>query len=1545
MKKNILKRILTTVLAVSMVLPGSSLTARAETGSPDNLVEDYATQRAMTLAQKNQKEGIELPEVETVDPNELVRVIIEFKTTPNQISQSRDGVSTLARIDREQETFFKQVNQSGIKFEKLNTFRNVLNGTSAMIKRKDIDLVKEMNGVVEVSIAEEFERPEPLMTDSVNTIHAPYAWDLDYNGEGLVVGIIDSGFDVSHKDFNLTNPEKAKLTKDSFAIKNLDGRYLNAKFPYGYNYYDQNHIINEGGMSHGQHVAGTVAANGSIKGVAPEAQLLALRVFSNDPIMSTTFTDIYIKAIDDGVTLGADALNLSLGAPAAFTSWTETPLDRAVANARNSGVLVAIAAGNDRNAVNGHKDDRHTEDGSRKPRTAASWMPDQGIMSTPALTRESLAVAASEKVPHVWDEIFLSINRGNRIEKRDILPAALSPNPVEVLGGQELEYVSVVYGYKEDYAKVDVKGKVALVMRGEIPFTDKLANAEAAGAAAILVYDNQWGELVNMAGGEDATIPYVFTDISTGQLLENLPEGERKIKFDGVKAENPGTMMTDFSTWGSTNDLRLKPEITAPGADINSLQNNNGYGIMSGTSMATPHVAGGAVVVKGYLNDNETFKNLSELQKISAAKIIMMNTAEILYEGGAARSPRVQGAGLMNLENVIKAKTMVTNPKTKEAKIELKEVAKPSFGLNLNVHNFGDETQTYETEVILLTDSINDYGDYTELSRNVEFTLTGDDKLTVEPGQDKPLNLFVDFSKDPIEKEQFIEGFVVLTDQNGLKSSVPFMGFYGDWSKPLMLDNFISNEEVGQDPYGVPYFQMSALLGTYMMELAPGFEFPSYILHQNVDLALNPGEPITKVTGTGDITPHLTFLRSLETFKFSILDENKENIFNIGSMTNVTKVNSLYRGASSVRTIGQGIWKGDTRDGRIPEGKYFYEMRGRINYENAKDQVKLVPFIIDYSAPLVQNVRVEDNFLYFDATDGPEDRSSGVQEFIVSNSKEESEADILVAAREDNEYKVDISSLMADDVSEVYIFSFDKIYNSAMTTVAVQDPPAEQYLPTIIMVNPNQISETTDVVVQGYVIGVEALDEIQLITEDETISYEAEFVEHEVIPDPSQPWEVLYEGPAWIIDTVVSMNTGYKSLKVVARAKDGTENSLVRWLYVDDGAPILDIEVMDRETDSATATFAIKMQDSLPTLRLLMNKEEIFNFDGLNDKVEAITREIEQEVELKVGENKFNFTLIDALGNVTEETVIVTRSETAESAHRIEGANRYLTSIEVSRKAFKNSDWVIIVSGESATDSLLAGPLSVRLQAPILLTKKDGLTNELVNEIKRLGASNAMIVGGKLPIPEEIAKDLEALGLNTERLGGKDRFETSVLVDAKVREISRVYDKAVIANAYTVFDALSMGSSAGKMGVGILLNDGKSISHIESALSNVDSVVLLGGKLVEAKSVEDMLENKNIKVERIYGATRYETAAAIANRFYDNPSTVILSNGVKPYDALSGTSLATKYDAPLLLTSADMLNETTRDYLVANSPKTAYILGGELAIKESVKVEVENLLK
>src|SRR5690606_11806666 len=108
--------------------------------------------------------------------------------------------------------------------------------------------------------------------------------------------------------------------------KDLLGKYFTEKVPYGYNYYDLNHEVLDLGPDasmHGMHVAGTVGANGDpekggIKGVAPEAQLLAMKVFSNDPIYATTFSDIYLVAIDESIRLGADVLHMSLGSTASF---------------------------------------------------------------------------------------------------------------------------------------------------------------------------------------------------------------------------------------------------------------------------------------------------------------------------------------------------------------------------------------------------------------------------------------------------------------------------------------------------------------------------------------------------------------------------------------------------------------------------------------------------------------------------------------------------------------------------------------------------------------------------------------------------------------------------------------------------------------------------------------------------------------------------------------------------------------------------------------------------------------------------------------------------------------------------------------------------------------------------------------------------------------------------------------------------------------------------------------------------------------------------
>ncbi len=1529
MERKFLKRILSTVLALSIAVPGGALTARAETQTPaePSDLSQYVTERGKDLIDQERLEKADVEKTE-VDLNKEVRVIIEFETVPNRVSLFNNGTSTLSRINSEQADFFNEVDRTGLELTKLKSFKEVFNGSSVKVALKDIPAIESMSGVKKVYLSQEYERPEPMMIESVDTIGAPFAWESDYKGEGFVVGVIDSGFDTEHQDFVLTNPDLGKIKERSLIGKDLKGMYINPKFPYGYNYYDQNTILKEAGESHGQHVTGTVAANGEIKGVAPEAQVLALRVFSNDPLFSTTFDDIYMEAMEEGVVLGADAFNLSLGSPAGFSTFMESALDQAVLNARMAGVVVAMSAGNDHNLVDGWS------------QTAADWMPDQGVTGSPGQTPESISVASSTKTPKLYENTYVTYETEDGPVNAIVLPASASPDPVDTLGEEPLPFVDAGYGSAAAYAAAGAEGKVALVSRGgDTPnFVDKLANAEAAGAIALIVYDNRVGDYVNMAG--EPTIPYMFMSQADGLAILALPEGERMISFGRTEIENPTIQISDFSSWGSTPDLRLKPEITAPGTAIYSTLNDDTYGVMSGTSMASPHVAGAAAVVREYMSRNEPFKSMTNGEKARLSKVLLMNSANVLLNNGIARSPRAQGAGLMNLQNLVETRTLAYNPANKEAKLELKEVAEKALDLNVTVENFGNEALTYTAEVILLTDDIED-GHYTELSRNVEFALSGNTELTVAAGAKAPLNLKVDFSADEIASEQFIEGFIVLTDNNGSTTTVPFMGFYGNWSKPLMLDNFRS--DLGMDPDGESFFMASGLL----TELNDG---GLYYL-ENGTVWLNPANPISWYVGTNNIYPYLSLLRNAEELKFSILNETKESIFTIGSVEDLRKINRLYAGTSPVRIVNEGVWYGNLQDGYIPDGKYFYEIKGRINYENAVEQTKQIPLLVDHTAPVITNAKIEwidgKYILSFEATDGPADRGVGVGDFIVSSSFEGTDNDLEFEANEDNVYSIDVTAnMMETDVEEtgmgqLYIFAYDLIYNGGVTPVTYTYEDTSS--PIIIINEPVDISETTEVLVKGAVLGITDLETIEISSGDELIVAEPTYVAEGLVYDlDGNP---IYYGPHWTYEETITMEPGYTPVKVMARATNGIENSINRYIYVDDGDPELTVSVQDRDPASAKAVFDIDMSDALPYLQLYLNGEQIFLFDGFDASVAPAAESITHEVDLKVGDNYFDFELVDAIGNVTTLRVKVTRGESGDKVIRIFGSNRYLTAIEVSREAFETADTVLIVDGQTGVDSLLAGPLAVQINAPILMVGKTGLTNELTAELRRLGATNAIIIGGELVVPESTKADLEALGMDVERIGGRNRYQTSVMVDSRIRDYSGNIEDAVIANGYTMFDALAIGAPAGKMGVGVLFNDGKTITPIESALADVTNVYLLGGALSESEAVEDALIAKDIEVERVSGATRYSTAVAIAERFYKDVDRVIVANGTVPFDALTSVVLSAKYNAPLLLTPATTLSPETRDYILNLMPKMVYVLGGELAISEEVRLEIEALLK
>lgn len=263
--------------------------------------------------------------------------------------------------------------------EELPTYSINFNGFVVKGQKNDIELLKQKPYVKNVYVSQEYERPQ--LKHSNLTIGSSYAWNtLGYKGENTVIAIIDTGVDYTHEAMRLDAGAQQKydrLSIDALISEHgLKGRYFSEKVPYGYNYYDHNsNTFDSYGSMHGMHVAGISAANSEtsgVKGVAPNAQILAMKVFSDDVQYPTTFTDVWLKALDDAIKLKADVINMSLGAPAGIVSSDGNSLEElAITRAKQAGILVSVSAGNDGHLMSGH----HHKD------TASAENPDTALIA------------------------------------------------------------------------------------------------------------------------------------------------------------------------------------------------------------------------------------------------------------------------------------------------------------------------------------------------------------------------------------------------------------------------------------------------------------------------------------------------------------------------------------------------------------------------------------------------------------------------------------------------------------------------------------------------------------------------------------------------------------------------------------------------------------------------------------------------------------------------------------------------------------------------------------------------------------------------------------------------------------------------------------------------------------------------------------------------------------------------------------------------------------------------------------------------------------
>lgn len=666
------------------------------------------------------------------------------------------------------------------------------------ISEKKLEEEEKLAVADETTAISNQEEAKPQNIDSNTIITVPKVWDSGYKGEGTVVAIIDSGLDVDHDILHISDLSTAKyksekeieVAKEAAGI--TYGEWFNDKVVFGYNYVDVNTVLKEEDKrSHGMHVTSIAAGNPTqpvagqlMYGVAPEAQVMFMRVFSD--LKATTGAALYVKAIEDAVKLGADSINLSLGGANGSVVNMNENVTAAIEAARRAGVSVVIAAGNDGTFGSGHSN-------------PSADYPDYGLVGAPSTARDAISVASYNNTTvgsKVINIIGLENNADLNYGKSSFDNPEKSPVPFEI--GKEYEYVYAGIGQASDFDGLDLTGKLALIKRGTITFSEKIANATAAGAVGVVIFNSRPGEAnVSMQLDDTAiAIPSVFIPLEFG---EALVANSYKIAFNNetdIRPNPEAGLLSDFSSWGLSADGELKPDLAAPGGAIYAAINDNDYANMQGTSMASPHVAGAAVLVKQYLQATYPTKSPQEIEAL--VKHLLMSTAKahVNKETTAYTSPRQQGAGIIDTAAAISTGLYLTG-EDGYGSITLGNV-EDTFSFTVTLHNITNEDKTLNYSTQLTTDTVQN--GLITLAPRLLAEIPGD-KVTVKANSSTTVTINVDASSFAEEltglmkNGYYLEGFVRFTDvaDGGDIVSIPYVGFRGEFQNLAVLEEPIYN--------------------------------------------------------------------------------------------------------------------------------------------------------------------------------------------------------------------------------------------------------------------------------------------------------------------------------------------------------------------------------------------------------------------------------------------------------------------------------------------------------------------------------------------------------------------------------------------------------------------------------------------------------------------------------------------------------------------------------------------------------------------------------
>ncbi|MFT3942499.1 MAG: S8 family serine peptidase [Ancrocorticia sp.] len=684
-------------------------------------------------------------------------------------------------IGAQQENFSQDLSEANIEVEQ--TFEALWNGVVVTANQTELeeivkaDNVKAIFPVLTVKLPPEEPgstvKPAMDYARGLTGVESVYE-ELGLTGAGVQIGIIDSGIDIDHPAFGgngipgqATFPGKKVVAGYDFVGDEYNADAGAVPVP---------DDIPDDCMGHGTHVAGIAAGNDAttgFRGVAPDATLGSYRVFGCD---GTTDDTIILQAMEQAFHDDMDVVNLSLGSPMAW--WVDYPTAVAADNLASAGITVVAAQGN---------------------------MGGLGIFSggVPASSRLSIAVGSVYNAMTVQDAFSV---------EEELVGYQMAYGSMWTPVSGEVQLAAYPEGNKT--GAVDLPGtpftnKAVVVSRGDSSSYEKGLAAQKDGAEALIIYGTGPAAFETDVYGEEwVEIPVLTVTHDHGVWLESLIADSAEpviLTWTLQKVDAPyynAGHIVDSSSWGVTGDLEIKPDVLAPGGNIYSAvpldgwhPDGSGYAEMNGTSMASPHVAGGAALL---LEANPGL-DTSEIKTILQNSALPVQHAVGMWNEQPLEwlSPiHRQGAGLINMVRAIhaaqpssKMRKSATPSTVTPAKINLRDgdVVETT---SLTISNSSQKAITYQLDVHDST--VNTYGPNNAPLYTAPYDLRGSttfsqDSVTIPAGQSRTIDVTIaepTISRDgtrAVDKGAAYGGYLLISGNDGSESRVPFFGITGNY--------------------------------------------------------------------------------------------------------------------------------------------------------------------------------------------------------------------------------------------------------------------------------------------------------------------------------------------------------------------------------------------------------------------------------------------------------------------------------------------------------------------------------------------------------------------------------------------------------------------------------------------------------------------------------------------------------------------------------------------------------------------------------------------